>query len=64
MFIFYGGEFSVLLPQHTSWTITPYKLSLLAYSIHLQLYPISGGLLLHPQPEDNAVVKNDLTLTD
>jgi hypothetical protein len=42
---FYGGELLALGP-------TVYRLSATVYSIHLQLSCTSGGLLLHPYPED------------
>jgi hypothetical protein len=49
--IFYGEE--LLAPRPTpSWRTTPCRLSATAYSIYLQLPSISGGRLLHPQPED------------
>jgi hypothetical protein len=39
-------------PNPQSWRITPCRLSATAYSIYLQLPSISGGHLLHLQPED------------
>jgi hypothetical protein len=38
--------------QHPSWRTTHCRLSVTAYSIYLQIPSISGGRLLHPQPED------------
>jgi hypothetical protein len=38
--------------QPPSWRTTPCRLSATAYSIYLQPPSISGGCLLHPQPED------------
>jgi hypothetical protein len=46
--------------QLQSWRTTPCVLSATAYSIYSQLHSISGGRLLHPQPEDvPAVVTRD-----
>jgi hypothetical protein len=39
-------------PPPPSWRTTPFWLSPTAYSIYLQLPSISGGHLLHLQPED------------
>jgi hypothetical protein len=51
MLFFYSGV--LLAPaQHPSWITTPCRLSATAYSIYPQLPSISGGRLLHPQPED------------
>jgi hypothetical protein len=50
-FIFYGQE--LLAPRLTpNWRATPCRLPASAYSVYLQLLSISGGRLLHPQPED------------
>jgi hypothetical protein len=38
--------------QPPSWRIAPHQLSATVYSIYSQLPSISGGCLLHPQPED------------
>jgi hypothetical protein len=46
---FYGEE---LLAPRQSWRTTPCRLSATAYSVYSQLPSISGGHLLHPQPED------------
>jgi len=37
--------------QPSSWRTTPSQLSATACSVYSQLPSISGGLLLHPQPE-------------
>jgi hypothetical protein len=47
--VFYGEE---LLAQRPRWTTTPCQPSVTAYSIYSQLPPISGGHLLHSQPDD------------
>jgi hypothetical protein len=41
--------------QASSWSTTPCRLSVTAYSIHSQLPSISAGRLLHPQPEETDV---------
>jgi hypothetical protein len=41
----------LLLAHPQSWSITPCRLSATAYSIYSQVPSISGGCLLHPQPE-------------
>jgi hypothetical protein len=38
--------------QHPSWKNTACRLSATACSVYSQLLSISGGRLLHPQPED------------
>jgi hypothetical protein len=48
----YGGELVASPPQLPSWRITPCRLSTTAYTLYSKLPSISGGLLLHPQPED------------
>jgi hypothetical protein len=48
--LFFCDE-DLLVPRPSSRT-TPLRLSATAYSIHSQLPSISGGRLLHPQPED------------
>jgi hypothetical protein len=50
-FLFYGGELSAPRPT-PKLEGHPCRLSATAYSIYLQLPSISGGRLLHPQPED------------
>jgi hypothetical protein len=40
------------LAQPPSWRATPCRLFATAYSIYSQLPSISGGRVLHPQPED------------
>jgi hypothetical protein len=56
--VFYREE--MLSPaQPPSWRDTSYRLSVTAYSIYLQWSSISGGVLLHPQPED-APCRGDL----
>jgi hypothetical protein len=49
--IFYGEEFSA---PHSTPKLEdhPCRLSAIAYSIYSQLPSISGGRLLHPQPQD------------
>jgi hypothetical protein len=39
-------------PQPPKWSITPCQLCVTAYSVTSQVSYISGGHLLHPQPED------------
>jgi hypothetical protein len=58
--IFYGVD---LLPhaQPPSWRITPCRMSVTDYSIHLQLHSIFGGHLLHLQPEDTPCRVGDST---
>jgi hypothetical protein len=38
--------------QHSSWRTTPCRLSGIFYLLYSQFSSISGGRVLHPQPED------------
>jgi len=51
------------LAQPPSWRTTFSRLSATAYSIYLHLPSISGGRLLHPQPED-ALYRGDTDAHD
>jgi hypothetical protein len=48
--LFFCGEFLASTPN--PWRTTPCRLPATYYSIYSQLSSISGGRLLHPQPED------------
>jgi hypothetical protein len=50
--LFFYGEELLSHSQPASWKTTPCWLSMTAYLVYWQLPSISGGRLIHPQPED------------